>query len=534
MNVHDLLDASSAHVVGFDWLARAVAPVSPYGERVFEALRPFGPGEESAAQARCDAIARCEAAMPPDRLDAIRGLLADLPDVVGALARASMGDALDDAALLELRRFCATIERIESLTAEYPERPVIFNDAIAAVGVALAPAGRDASAFYLADAFDAKLAAARALLGREQAELDAARGRESALAARALGRETIESDEFIVMRADLRGSLPAGVRAIREAPTYVLCALEYGEATLAALARRDAAATAVAEAEARVRARLSALVRERAARLDAAARGLGELDVLVAAGRYAQRYACVAPSLDAGGVLAFEGARFLPLEDELAAAGRQFVPLDLELRDAAVLTGPNMGGKSVLLQTCGFLALACALGLPVPAERARCALFDRIAWLGLGRDASIGGLLSSFAREVVELKAILERAAPRLLILVDEFARTTTPHEGKALSIALLERLRERRAVGMLATHLSGIAAAAGVRHFAVRGLRGIPHRPAVSEVAQALAALAEAMDYTIEEVGPDARPRADAIALTELLGLDGDFVAAAHRALSQ
>ena len=199
-----------------------------------------------------------------------------------------------------------------------------------------------------------------------------------------------------------------------------------------------------------------------------------------------------------------------------------------------MLTGPNMGGKSVSLQTCGFLALACALGLPVPAKRARCAIFDQIAWLGLGRNVSIGGLLSSFAREVVELKAILARGAPRLLILVDEFARTTTPHEGKALLIALLERLRERGAVGMLATHLSGVSAAAGVRHFAVRGLRGIPQRPAVSEVAQALAALAEAMDYTIEEVGPDARPRTDAIALTELLGVDADFVAAAHRALSQ
>ncbi len=123
------------------------------------------------------------------------------------------------------------------------------------------------------------------------------------------------------MRSDFRGSLPAGVRAIREAPTYVLCALEYGETTLAALARRDAAATAVAEAEERVRARLSALVRDRAALLGAAARGLGELDVLVAAARYAQRFDCVAPLLDADPVLSFEGARFLPLEGELAAAG---------------------------------------------------------------------------------------------------------------------------------------------------------------------------------------------------------------------
>ncbi len=298
--------------------------------------------------------------------------------------------------------------------------------------------------------------------------------------------------------------------------------------------RRDAAATAVANAEELVRERLSAVVRANSAGLSAAAGALGALDVLVAAARFTQRYDCVPATLVSEPILAFEQARFLPAEVELAAAGRRFVPLDIELRDAAVLTGPNMGGKSVSLQTCGFVALCAAFGLPVPAKRARVALFDQIAWLGLGRQAQIGGLLSSFAREVLELKAILERSAPRLLVLVDEFARTTTPHEGRALLIALLERLRERGACGMLATHLAGIARAAGARHFAVRGLRPIARPAPAGDVGEALSALADAMDYSIAEVAGDERPRADAIALAELLGIDHEFVARAYRGLSQ
>ena len=233
-------------------------------------------------------------------------------------------------------------------------------------------------------------------------------------------------------------------------------------------------------------------------------------------------------------ILGFEQARFLPLEAELAGAGRSFVPLDLELQDAVVLTGPNMGGKSVSLQTSGFVALCVAFGLPVPAVRTRAGLFDQIAWLGIGREEHAGGLLSSFAREVLELKAIFERAAPRLLMLVDEFARTTTPHEGRALLVALLARLREQKACGMLATHLEGIASAAGVRHFAVRGLRGIPEHPPTQDVAEALSALADSMDYTIAEVADDGAARADAIALTAMLGVDREFVDAAYRALSQ
>ncbi len=135
---------------------------------------------------------------------------------------------------------------------------------------------------------------------------------------------------------------------------------------------------------------------------------------------------------------------------------------------------------------------------------------------------------------MLELKAIFVRGASRLLMLADEFARTTTPHEGRALSIALLERLRARRACGMLATHLAGIADAAGARHFAVRGLRGVPEHPPTQDVGEALAALADAMDYTIAEVSGDDAPRADAIALTALLGVDREFVDAAYRALSQ
>lgn len=321
---------------------------------------------------------------------------------------------------------------------------------------------------------------------------------------------------------------------MREAATYLLCALEYGEGSRAALERRDTAASAVATCEERVRAHLSSAIRTHAREFDAATRAAAELDVTLAAVRFAQRNGCASPEVVAEPALRYRGARFLPLEEELAAVGRRFVPIALELHGPAVLTGPNMGGKSVSLQTSGFLALCVAFGLPVPAEDARVGLFDQIAWLGTGLQERAGGLLSFFARELMELKTIMTRDAPRLLIFVDEFARTTTPHEGKALVVALAQRLRERNACALIATHLQGIAAAARVRHFAVRGLKGVRTPSAMNDFGEALDALAASMDYTIAEVGADDVPAADAIALAELLGLDRGFVEAAYRALSQ
>jgi DNA mismatch repair ATPase MutS len=530
----DLLDAATAELLGFDWLANAVAPVSAYGARRFAELAPFRPGEEAAAESTARRIVEIAQRLHPDRVAAARSHLEALPDIVGIVARASMGETLEDPDFLELGRFCETVEHIDASLAGCALVQRLASEATRAVSEALLPGRNEAAGFYLSDAFDADMAAARAAYAEAQAEVTAARGREHERVARELGREEIAGDEFIVMRSELQGGLPQGVRVVRAAATYLLCELEYGESSRSALERREAAFERIAVAEERVRLALSTIVRERAKGLADAAGAVGELDVTTGAVRFAQTHQCTAPVVTREPALSFERARFLPLEAELTVAGRRYVPIDLDLHGAAVLTGPNMGGKSLALRTCGFFALCAAFGLPVPAARAQSALFDQIAWLGTGLQERAGGLLSSFAREVTALGEILSRSAPRLLILVDEFARTTTPHEGKALVVALTQRLRQRNACALVATHLQGVAVAAGVAHFAVRGLKGIDMPPAASDRKSALDALAAAMDYTIAEVSGDEAPHADAIALAELLGLDSEFVKAAYRALSQ
>lgn len=529
-----LLDAAGLQALGFEWLADVLRPASEYGLRAFAEIRPFVPGEEAAAQARAERIAASAAALDDNRLGALREALAALPDVAGAIARASMDDVLDDPAFFELQRFCDGAQRIHALLDGAGDAAAVCNAGILAVGEALEPGRVRGAGFYLADAFATQLAAARAEMGRLQASFDAARGRALAGVARSLDRDDVSGDEFIVMRGDLAGELPAGVRVIRESPTYFLCAVELDDASLNALERRNAAADAVAAAEEAVRAGLSRAVVMQASQLAAAAVALGEADVLVAAARFVRTYGCRVARMASEPVLAFEGGRFLPLAIELAAQGRTFAPISVELRGAAVLTGPNMGGKSVCLRTCGAIALCAAFGLPVPAERAECALFDEIAWVGVGaHEERLGGLLSTFAREVVHLRDTLAGGTKRRLVFADEFARTTTPAEGKALLVALLRRLRDDGACALAATHLAGVAKDAGARHFAVRGLRGIPQLPATGDLRQALARLADSMDYTIAEVAGDEASSGDALALASLLGLDPAIVADARHLLA-
>lgn len=527
MNPARIMDAATASSLQFEWLTAELEPVSDYGRRVFETLEPFVPGQEAQAAARAHEIAAAADSLDAARVDALRETLRSAPDATGAIARAGMGDALSDVNFLELLRFLDAIERVRGLLAGSTVAPPPDCSEVARV-LERGRTGR--FGFYLGDEFDSILAAARAALHAAQAEYDAALGRLRARVAAALGRPEVGAGEFILMREDVSGPLPPGIHVMREAPTYYLCEIDLDEGALAALGRRDDAAEHVAELEQVVRAGLSAQIRRHAQLLEAAAQELGALDVLAAAARFTQRHACRPAVYTSKPVVEFEAAHFLPLRSELEAADRQYVPISLQLAGPAVLTGPNMGGKSVALRTCGFTAACAAFGLPVAARSASVALFAQIAWLGVGMPGDGGGLLSSFAGEVVRLRDVLAEESGPSLLLIDEFARTTTPGEGRALLLALIARLRERQACALIATHLWGIAGDAGVAHFAVRGLRRRPATVQAQSLDEALAALGNSMDYTVERVSAEGESTADAIFLAGLLGLDPALIESAWK----
>jgi len=533
MNFGGLVDTVTRSALRLTWLEAALEPVSEYGRRSVAAIVPFAPGEEAQAQTQATNIVESARVLDASRVDAIRDALRSAPDATPAIARAGMGGVLSDANFLELQRFLDIVARVDALVDTGGLSLKCGNAGSADVARVLERGRAGKFGFYLADEFDSGLGDARARAAQAQAEFDSARGRLAARIAERLHRDEISGSEFIVMRDALNGPLPPEVHVVREAPTYLLCELELDEPALRALTRRDEAVDAVGQTEESARVALSQAIRERAHDLQTVAQRLGEIDVLDARVRFVHHYDAIAPEIAADSVVECENVSFLPLRAELEREDRRYEPISLNLHDVAVLTGPNMGGKSVALRTGGFVAVLAALGLPVPATSARIGLFDEISWLGIGGDEDGGGLLSSFAREVVRLRDLLERRAERGLLLVDEFARTTTPHEGKALLIALVDALRKRGKLAFVATHLTGVASATGARHFAVRGLRSVPkQRSAARDLNAALAALGNSMDYSIVEVVDGADRHGDAIALAHLLGLDEEIVALAGRVL--
>src|ERR1700690_419504 len=189
--------------------------------------------------------------------------------------------------------------------------------------------------------------------------------------------------------------------------------------------------------------------------LESAATTIAELDSVLARGRFARDFDACMPEFSDAAELQLEAARHPMLEDKLRRENRAIVPVSLALggeERLLVISGPNTGGKTVALKTTGIAALSAQAGIPVAAQRAQLPLFDRVL-VDIGDEQSIAADLSTFSSHMLNLKAMLEEATPRSLVLADEMGTGTAPEEGAALAVALLDEFHKKNCFVLATTH---------------------------------------------------------------------------------
>ena len=210
----------------------------------------------------------------------------------------------------------------------------------------------------------------------------------------------------------------------------------------------------------RILSELTAILRIDAEGLNNIEEYLTTIDTLRAKARWAIDNEAVKPILSTEGRLLLRKARHPLLQQTLRKQQREIVPLDMELdseRRILVISGPNAGGKSVCLKTTGILQYMVQCGFLVPTlENSEFPLFDSLM-IDIGDQQSIENDLSTYSSHLVNMKAMLHEASERTLILIDEFGSGTEPTIGGAISEAILERLVERKAYGVITTHYANI-----------------------------------------------------------------------------
>ncbi len=202
---------------------------------------------------------------------------------------------------------------------------------------------------------------------------------------------------------------------------------------------------------------LRSLTSAHAARIKSTASGIAELDVTVALAEVAAENRYTRPRFDAQGEMSVVAGRHPVIEKLAAKDAQRFIPNDLyfhpETEFIAVITGPNMGGKSTYLRQAALLTILAQMGSFVPAESALLPIVDRV-FTRIGAADNLARGRSTFMVEMTETAVILNTATSRSLVVLDEIGRGTSTYDGLALAWAVVEHIHKNiRAKTLFATH---------------------------------------------------------------------------------
>ena len=177
---------------------------------------------------------------------------------------------------------------------------------------------------------------------------------------------------------------------------------------------------------------------------------LARLDVVNAKALYAHELKATEPIIDANNYVALWQAWHPLLDREKAVANDIILGEEYQ---AIVITGPNTGGKTILLKTVGVIQLMAQIGLYIPAgENSRVGVFTEI-FADIGDEQSIEQNLSTFSSHMSNIVSILKQINDKSLVLIDEIGSGTDPQEGSSLAIAILDYIASKQSYVIASTH---------------------------------------------------------------------------------
>jgi dsDNA-specific endonuclease/ATPase MutS2 len=267
------------------------------------------------------------------------------------------------------------------------------------------------------------------------------------------------------------------------------------------------------ELEEGVRQDLSRQLHPFATAIEQAQIALARIDVNLAKAMQMRHMGLTFPTLSSDGTTRYESMFHPQVKEALANRGREFQPVNIGFgQHPTLITGANMGGKTVVLKTLTLCQYLFQFGFGIPAASAQIAVKDEI-YFCIGDEQSVEKGLSSFAAEMKNIDAVIKasRENKKLLALIDEPARTTNPTEGAALVTALLKVLADKDMSLVMTTHYD--IEPGDARCLRVKGFEN------------------GEMDYQLVEVQDGEVPH-EALNIAQSLGIDSEWITTARTLL--
>ena len=471
--------------IGFQFVLDSLQPCSPYGQQLLRQMKPMGSHQRQEIARQLSNVQRillCRQTCKPlaQLLRVLMGM-----KMVRPAAIKCQSEPLNEIELFEIKRFLLQSQEIYSLYCQL--QPILalegicLQDTLPALDL-LDPEKNRVASFYLPDAASPQLAALRQ--EKRQLELQLRQTPQEALFAR---------------RAEL-----AGQEALEEQRIHAQLSQQLQPYLPAMLANMDA---------------------------------IADLDLTAEKARIAALYGGTMPRLTTDQL---DMQQMINPRIQLSLQQRQqsFTPISIALSPGAtVITGANMGGKSVALKTLALNILLVHCGCFPFAQAATVPLFDGLHILSEDLE-SIDRGLSSFGGEMVRFRDILPQLQQGLhLVILDEFARGTNPKEGAAIVRSVTRYLNACHVMAVLATHYDHVSQLANA-HYQVAGLRDVDWK-ALGQQLQGLDSrdgarqIEKHMNYGLYPVDAHQSCPTDALNICRLLGMPEQILLDAEKTIA-
>jgi len=246
---------------------------------------------------------------------------------------------------------------------------------------------------------------------------------------------------------------------------------------------------------------------------------IAKLDLLLAKVHLALEWNCCKPEVSLNQTN-YVGLFHPVVSHRLKKENAQFQPIDIELKqEPCLITGANMTGKSIFLKSIAFSQWMFQFGFYLPAQKASVVPVEKIQFVDGDSDTEQTGL-SSFVNEIFQIHHTLQEVKKdkKMLVLVDEFARTTNPKEGSALVTAFLEMMKNTKSICLVTTHYSNVAG--DFRRLRVKGIQW----DRIEHIKTNPHELNKFIDYQLEDCNEKTAPE-EAVKVAEILAIDDAFI---------
>lgn len=476
----EFFDDKEFEEIGFSYILQKLEVLTPYGEEEKHCIHFFSSAESEKLMYELEnlELMKVNFEKNPFLFSELEAVMMKIKNIRGSIARCRNSMTLDEVELFEIKNFSMLSQNFKNIfeKTKVKLKKIKLNSLEDVIDL-LDPESRGIPTFSIYESYSEKLKAIR----REKDELEKS-------IIKNIG--TDDEEKLRKQRLEVVAQEEAEERSIRE--------------------------------------KLSRKISAELDKLEENMSSIGKIDFILAKVKLAEEYISVKPLFISESIY-FKELLNPKLKDSFMKKNKKFTSITIELsKGTTILTGANMGGKTVALKTIVLNLYLAHCGFFVFGKEARMPFLDYIYFIFQDMQSDKSGL-SSFGGEIIKLKQIITDAEGKIgFAALDEFSKGTNPSEGTNLVKAVAEYFNDKRSMTIVATHYDGIANEA-MQHYEVVGLKNVKleelRKNIYKSSADAVDMIQQHMDYTLEKVEGTNRTPREALNICKLLGLQKDIL---------